>query len=323
VARNLIRYGLTRGKAGARTIPYPWLYRAVSSGNRARNQALGDEFSVVIRAMNRLGLRYAIRKGPVIGEHLYGDLRTRRMNDLDVLIDRSDAQRAGELLSGLGYVQGRPSADGLSIEPFERRTQAFWRMNVNNELPFIKLGNRDEVEVFSVDLCLSLFQPRSGARAAVPELLERRIPLTLFGESSFALCLADQVIDVSTHLHKEATSLYFIEEGSDLQLSKFLDVALVSRAARKSGIVEDVIRLIEDYGAAESVYYALYHADLLYPENVPDDLLRALRPANPVFLDEYGKLDGKVGRWNRPFFERLFDSTRNREVTHPSSVPKV
>jgi hypothetical protein len=321
VARNIVRYRLDHGADGSRPIPYIWLYPAVCVGNRVRNEALAVEFASVLRALNDAQVQYAVRKGPVLADHLYGDPRTRRMNDLDLLIGRQDAERVGDLLRRLGYTQGRPNRDGTAIEPFDRRSRAFWRMNVNNELPFVKLGHCDEVEVFIVDLCLDLFQAASTACASVPELLARRTPLVLCGEPSFALSLPDQLIDVCAHLHKEATALYYIEGGGDLQLQKFLDVSLTYRAVREAGLWAATVAAVSSFGAAEPVYYALHFTSLLYPGAVSPGELVDVRPADLRFLDEYAALDGRRAEWRRPFHARLFDAHRGREVHSRSTVP--
>jgi hypothetical protein len=323
VSRNLIRYRLHWGEDGGRPVPFAWLYPAALAGNQARNLALADQFSSVIRGINRSGLRYAIRKGPVLSEHLYGDLSARRVNDLDILVDRADSDQACGVLSSLGYVQGHLTRDGAAVERFDRRTRAYWRINVNNELPFIKPGNRDLVEVFSVDLCLDIFQRNSGAHAGTRELLDRRIPLRLYGEQSFALSMPDQLIDVCAHLYKEATSLYFIEEGTDLQLQKFLDVSLVGRAVRDRGLWGEAVSTVHRYDATESTYYALYHAMLLYPDTITTAELDEIKPRDTAFLQQYGGLDGKPQTWKKPFHLRLSDPDRRWEPGVSSTVPRV
>ncbi|WP_028193348.1 hypothetical protein [Salinispora pacifica] len=131
---------------------------------------------------------------------------------------------------------------------------------------------------------------------------------------------ADQIIDAGVQLHVEATTLMYIELGKDLMLLKFLD--LVELARRLSA--QDLRTLVERtrrYGCAESAYYALYHARLLYPADVPAGWVETFAWVDPEVIEVYGVLDNDARRWERSFAERFFDSGRWRSLTAHSTVP--
>ncbi|KMS72973.1 hypothetical protein ACM01_20940 [Streptomyces viridochromogenes] len=318
VARNILRHGLHRTSA----IPYHWVYTFVYFGNRNRNDLLAREFGQVIRSLNDSGLRYAIRKGPVLGERLYGDAGLRPVSDLDVLVEPRDAAPAGAVLTGLGYVQGKLSSDGERIEPFSRRTKIYWQLNVPVELPYQRISEHDSIETFIVDICSNVFQTRADGARMTGDLLELRTSVSLCGEQGFVLAPEDQFIDVCANLHMEATSLYYVTEGGDLEVLKFLDVAMGCRRITAENRWPTVRKRAEDLGVVESVYYALHHTALLYPESVPAEELVALRPADCDYLDEYGRFEGRPERWQQPFLQRLFDTRRTAEVRQASPIPR-
>jgi hypothetical protein len=321
LSKHIVRNRLERGGGGDGThgIPYFWLYPYVYRANRDRNEALADEFVRVVTALREAGLRYAVRKGFVLAEHAYGDIGARRINDVDLLIERADAPRAHDVLVSLGYEQGRISRDGDHIEPFDRQTQIFWRVNLSNQLPYVKPGGREDIPIFNVDLCHDIFQRKSGAEAPTARLLDRAIEAPLCGDTAFILSPEDHLLDLCSHLHKEATSLLFIKEGVDLQLSKFLDLA-VTCETHDAASWQLFVERAREYRAEEIAYYSLYFTDLLYPGRVPVDVLADLRPADVSYLDEFGTLDGHTERRDLGFPERLFAFDRRFAGTE-SVVP--
>ncbi|MFJ6213762.1 amino acid adenylation domain-containing protein [Streptomyces sp. NPDC092296] len=319
IGRHVDRYRLDRKQGDTAGFPYPWVFVSAYLGNRVRNQALSDEFGRVFDELRAAGLRFAVRKGFSLGEGEYHDPALRRIADLDVLLARADAPAAHEVLTRLGYVQGSLADDGERIEPYSRETQLFWRMNLSNQLPYRRAAGRPDVTDFNVDICHDIFQKKSGVSADAAELLDRVVPTVLCGTRAWVPAPDDRLLDLCSHLHKEATSLHFVEDKQDLQLSKFLDLSLVA-AAFDDAQWERFLGRVREYGAESIVYYALHFTTLLYPRSVPARVLDAVRPADTGYLEEYGTLDGQTARWEEGFFQRLFDSGRHRAGT-VSNVP--
>ncbi|WP_214324790.1 nucleotidyltransferase family protein [Nonomuraea sediminis] len=320
LGRHVARYGFQR-RRGDLEWPYPWLFVAAYHTNRDRNLALLDEWARLIRILNDSGLRYAIRKGPVLADRLHRDPGVRQMEDLDVLIHRSDVKLLREAFTAAGYVQGKASEDLQSIEPFARTTQAYWNIHLNNQLPYVKLGHRLHVPKFDIDVCLDIFQPNSGVSVPVSELLDRARPFLIGGEPAWKLGDADEFIDLCSHLHKEATSVFYIERGCDLELSKFLEVALASKLLDLP-TQEEIIQRAKESGAEGIVYYSLHFASQLFPYHIPERMLDGLRPANLSYLDEYGQADGAPKSWHLPFPDRLFLTERAAEAGK-STIPST
>ncbi|WP_250405364.1 nucleotidyltransferase family protein [Streptomyces cellostaticus] len=323
VGKHIVTHRLLHRQADVPVIPYHWLFDSVYFANSRRNEALAQEFGKVFFALNEARICYAIRKGPVIVESLYQDPGLRRMYDLDILVDQPSATRICRVLEQCGYVQGRVSLDGKNIEPFTRQTQVFWGLHVNNQLPYVKLSRDPAVDVFPIDVCLDISQKITQSKLSVPDILGRRKPLELCGVPSFAMSPEDQFIDLCLHLRKEATGRYYIEAGTDLQILKFLDISLLCSYTTKCGGWDDILRQVRATATTESVYYAMHYTALLYPDSVPREILDALQPSDCQFLEEYGGVDGSIGRWSQPFTERLFARDRQQWIDGTSSVPRV
>ncbi|MGQ4516196.1 nucleotidyltransferase family protein [Streptomyces sp. DW26H14] len=310
VGRHVDRHRLDRKAGDSAGFPYPWVFVGAYLANRARNQALSDEFGRVFGDLAAAGLRFAVRKGFSLGEGEYHDPALRRIADLDVLLDRGDAPAAHEVLTRLGYFQGEVVEDGERIEPYSRETQLFWKVNLSNQLPYRKPGGRPDITDFNVDICHDIFQKKSGISVGAAELLDRAVPVVLCGAPAWAPAADDRLLDLCSHLHKEAVSLHFVEDKQDLQLSKFLDLSLVAEGTDDDGWQRFLGR-VKEVGAEEIVYYALHFTTVLYPTSVPDFVLDAVRPADTDYLEHYGTLDGQTVRWQQGFLARLFNSGRH------------
>lgn len=320
VGRNLQYSRVWQPQEDGVLIPYPWIYSAAYEANSRRNRALFGEFRRIFHDLRGAGVRHAVRKGPVLCHAVYEDAGTRRMADLDLLIEEESFPEVRRVLTELGYAQGLQSANGAVITPYARATRAFWSMHLTNKLPFKKPTSDPDVDFFEVDLCLNLFQRKSRGAADTRTLLDRSVPLRMCGTDARVLAPADHLLDVCLHLYKEATSHLSIERGKDITLQRFLDVAEAVRLM-DGGAAKEFTALAAQSGAEREVYFALAFARRLYPDAVPESLAESLRPDDLGYLDEYGELDGKAGRWTTAFLDRLFDPDRRRQVAGSSTIP--
>lgn len=76
--------------------------------NTARNLLLVTELCRVLEEFEDLGIAAVPYKGPALALQVYGDLKLRSFVDLDLLVRRGDATRAGTVLTARGY---RPHLD--------------------------------------------------------------------------------------------------------------------------------------------------------------------------------------------------------------------
>ncbi len=66
---------------------------------------LSSEMELVNRSFIQNQIRLLLLKGPVLAHELYGDISLRTSGDLDILISIRDLEKAGRLLTELGYVK--------------------------------------------------------------------------------------------------------------------------------------------------------------------------------------------------------------------------
>lgn len=319
LGRHVYVHRFGRPSSGLPVFPHPAIYTAAYLHNRSRNLALTDECSLIVRDLQAARVPFAIRKGFTVAQTEYGDSALRRMNDLDFLIPRENMTEAHSVLASAGYAQGTLDTSGSRVEPFDRATQLYWKINLRNQLPYRKPARRLELSEYNVDICHDIFQKSSGLSLSAETLLRRSVAAEVCGVTSNVLRRSDKLLDLCAHLHKEAISLHFIGSKNDLQLSKFLDIALVAAANSKSDWKE-FLESVRIEKAEEIVYYALHFTNVLYPDNIPGAILRDLAPSSLDYLDHYGDWDGSPGEWGQQFLTRLFDPARG-DGSPESTVP--
>jgi hypothetical protein len=89
--------------------------------NATRNTLLAGEMARLARLFEGEGVPVLAYKGPALAQQAFGDITLRRFVDLDVVVRRGDARRAGELLRSLGYA--KPEGLSRSHEEFLLRRQ--------------------------------------------------------------------------------------------------------------------------------------------------------------------------------------------------------
>lgn len=105
--------------------------------NSTRNTLLAGELASLTRLFESEGVPLLAYKGPALAVQAYGDLSLRRFVDLDVVVRRRDARRAGELLQTLGYV--KPEGLTESHEKFLLRRQHNLAYTRNRGLMLVEL----------------------------------------------------------------------------------------------------------------------------------------------------------------------------------------
>ena len=89
--------------------------------NATRNTLLAGEMARLARLFEAEDIPVLAYKGPALARQAFGDIRLRRFVDLDVIVRRRDAGRAGKLLQSQGYT--KPEGLTASHEQFLLRRQ--------------------------------------------------------------------------------------------------------------------------------------------------------------------------------------------------------
>jgi putative nucleotidyltransferase-like protein len=95
LAANLRRHGVDDSELGGCL----QLYRET----RSQNHALFDAVAAVVRTLTAEGIETMVLKGWALAELSYKDIGLRPMSDVDLLVRRTEARRASQILRQLGW----------------------------------------------------------------------------------------------------------------------------------------------------------------------------------------------------------------------------
>jgi hypothetical protein len=290
------------------------LARAVMLYNAERADATRREFAALRAVFTERGLPFLPRKGIYLAWHVYPDPSWRYMSDIDLIVRRADSGRLKEAMKELGYIQGNVVGDGRRVEPLARRVEAFWMVHTSSLPAFRRPVGGPASRFFDVDLRHHILEPAAGKTFDIDEWFDRGREEWLLGGVTRIMSRADFFLDLCVHLYREAVTLTSIEQAKDLLLTRFVDVAEVLASPHAAPDYATLVDSARRYDLSREVYFVLRHTENLLAASVDATLLEALAPADDVYLDEYGTLDGQADTWRDPIRTRIFDYRRREWV---------
>jgi hypothetical protein len=179
----LLHRGLETNARGVAPRSFAERLREKYRENATRNMLLAGELVRIARLFESEGVPVLAYKGPALAVQAYGELSLRRFIDLDVLVHRTDARRAGELLLSLGF--DKPAGLTRAHEEFLLRRQ--------HNLAFARDAGRLTFELHW-EVTPSTFASvplgaRAWERAIVVELFGRKVQSLSPEETLLALCV--------------------------------------------------------------------------------------------------------------------------------------
>jgi hypothetical protein len=223
---------------------------------------LDAELGRLIRALATEGVPAIVLKGPALSRTIYARRALRPYGDIDLMIQERHQRAALATLLAHGYVERSYAAEDA------RRKHAshicggtgFHRM-------FESADRRVLVELHADPLQLGLRPTCEAAR------WRRAVPIPGVPGASM-LCPEDQVVQLSTHVHKHGFERLIWLKDLDLLLRVHrhrLDWLLVERVAQAEGV-------------CPSVWYSLLLTRMLLRTPVPAAVVDRLRPSMPLRL---------------------------------------
>lgn len=314
---NLVRYGLAS----------PAAFRPVSSIQALRNLFKSQRIYVreqidrdvaLIKRFDAEGIPCVLMKGAVIATMGYGEHGVRTFMDNDVLFERDDIPRVGEILKSCGYIQGSWDARARSVKPASRSEILLHPLTSHETYPYTvatpeaNIGDFHCVDVhFSLDLMTA-----NRSDEAVQELIGRRVavPGNADGEM-WALDREDMFVFLCVHYQREACNRTEAQELKDLLLYKIMDLLALLGDQSRPLDTSLVVRRANESGFEREVYYALAHLEELYPGRAPADLMAAVRPNGSFDLLNQITYNGEpVHTWTSSVAERFFAPRRIQEL---------
>jgi len=152
--------------------------------NSARNHFLTGELIKILTLLDSHGIGAVPLKGPVLAGLAYGDVALRQFEDLDILVHKTDALKARELLYSSDY------ADEFRARPDAAKALLSYQLHLS-------LLSRAHAAI--LELHWTLEHGRNWTRFSNTDVWDRLTSLDLDGSAVRTLSLNDQILYLCVH----------------------------------------------------------------------------------------------------------------------------
>lgn len=236
-----------------------------------RNTIFLEDARVLLQALQHAGISAAGLKGIYLLENIYGDIGSRSMGDIDILVKKQDLGDCLEVMKGMGYTPttyfslGDQNIDTKHVPPMKKKSgpmvEVHWTL-------------LEEDEPFTID---------------ASALWERMIPAKIANCEVLALGLEDLILHLCLHL----TYQHYLRLG----LRGFLDIALVVHKFRAEIDWQKLIHIAKSWGSERVTALTLKLVETELKVPIPAEVFSALLPEG---LDP-----GLLGQARRQLLERV------------------
>lgn len=258
---------------------------------------LFSELNELFMALSNV--RYAVVKGDVLSQQIYGVPYKRHSRDIDILIDKKDVYVLENELLKLGFEQK------VSKKRRFLRENRILCMMYSHQIPSYykeKFGIELNVDV-NFDIFWGEYE---GIRYPIEDFLSDVTDIVVYGVNVKTLPLYKAFIQLILHHYKEMNSLYHLSQYNTIQTNMFKDVYDMLRLGRELLNIETIKELCETYHIGQYVYYILYYTYQVYlDEFLLNYLCELERYKNDELLNSYGLSLKERKIWTASFKDRL------------------
>lgn len=270
---------------------------------RALNSlAVKERFKACAPLFSQSEFRYAVIKGAVLSQMMYHDPLVRFSGDIDILIERKDADCLKQLLTANGFVQGRITDSG--IVPFNRRELLFQTTLSHQTAPYVKSTGNKLCPYVNVDVNMDLFWGESDEKADMSLVLSHTEPMTLLGTTFQKLTPEAELVSLCLHHYKDLNSIYLLSHGS-FQLRLFFEIYKYLRTVKPDvSRLRDLCNLLN---AGQYVYVCIDQTQQIFDDPQIEPYIEALKDQQDRALhNTFGLNDRERKKWDIDLFARLF-----------------
>ena len=258
---------------------------------------LYKELKPLFEAMS--SVNYAVVKGEVLSQQIYGVPDRRRSSDIDILIDKSNVKFLENELQKLGFEQQLPE------DPNEARRNRVLCMAYSHQIP----SYHKDVMGFhlNVDVNYDIFWGEyEGQRCSIDEFLSDNVEMEIYGVSVKTLPIEKAFVQLVLHHYKEMNSLYHLSKNNTIRTEMFSDICSMFLNGVEVFTIEKMQELSERYFMGEYLYYMFYYMYQAFNNVILDEYLKKLKCyQNDELIECYGLNESERKKWTIPFASRM------------------
>lgn len=254
-------------------------------------------------------VRYAVVKGEVLSQQIYGVPDRRRSSDIDILIDKKNVKFLEEQLHKLGFEQKLPE-DSAEI----RRNRVLC-MAYSHQIPSYhkdKFGFHLNVDV-NYDIFWGEYE---GKRCSIDEFLSDTVDMEIYGVTVKTLPIEKAFVQLVLHHYKEMNSIYHLSQHNTIRTEMFRDVYdMINRNHIVLGL-EQLKALCKKYNIGEYIYYMLFYSHIVFGDFINSYLDSIKQYENLELLQSFGLAEKERKKWLVSFEERLDNDSLENSITN-------
>lgn len=255
--------------------------------------------------LEKTKLPYAIIKGAVLSEALYGDSFLRISGDIDFLVDRSHCEDFKYSLLYNGFIQGRIKDN--KIIPYTREELLYYSVSTHQIAPYVKQINNSIIPYINIDVNFDIYWGEYEHKSDMAFVLSQLQKINILGIQVNKLSPEMEFISLCLHHYKDLNSIYLLFKNG-LKLCYFCDVFfyIMNNTLDKKKLFDAANKL----NAGRFLYYCLYYTNIIFDSSVIKDymLLFSCDKDNSI-LETYGLTPKEIKTWNIDFESRLFGNS--------------
>lgn len=271
-------------------------------GNRERNREMFRELAKVLTFMNTTGIKYSPLKGAYLIPYIYKDYSVRLSNDIDILIRQSDVEKACSAMKEAGYIMGKYDDPTKTIIPARRAEDIYWKAQMGNIHPFVKISENPFLDFLVIDFAFDVDPIHKNLQIA-EDMLDNTVTTQIDGTPTQLICPVDFLIQVCTHLYKEACARHAAAETySDINLIKFCDVrelVLAQWDVNDAAAMKLLSERAKQHKVENALVYSFECCKKLYGDSFWDALIGLFDKSEESF-------DAPVGADDERFWDSIF-----------------
>lgn len=280
----------------------------------AKKNAIDNDlrkYKELIDFLEKEKIQYVVLKGNYLIRSVYGDIKYRHSNDMDILIEEKQTGKIVKILTELGYVRGEYDDENKRVRALTRKEIIMYEMETDQMAPYVKINANYSAHPCTLDIHLCF------------ELSNQIITNQFLGEYEYKefngvqiRCLNNELffLQVCLHHYKHMKSVNIMRRGS-AGLRYICDVYFFYFKNYEMINLNNLVTYIKENNFEEYVYYFMYHGQRLWGEN--EQVKELMEKINKEGIEEYVYYFGlgeKKYFWYDKFDEWLFSTNGSINV---------
>lgn len=295
-----------------RLLDYPVFLSSymINESQKIRAIEQGKWINKISEALASNNIKHVFLKGSVLNSTLFA-YGSRVSNDIDLLINKSNIEKATEVLNNLGFIQGKFDYKKNIIKPFTKEEIETSIKTRGETAPFIKLSDNPTIKTVDVDINFSLDWNPNSSEETISYFLDNRIQVENHDKKMiYALNDYHNFIELCVHLYKDSALIDILTKRKVLDLYKFVDIYYFIKSRFKNIDMNKLYEEIAKFKLEKYVYFALSYITTLFPDsktNEINELLNKLGNDDAILNTIFDQYNPEVQMTsNVPLIERIF-----------------